>query len=158
MTVCQDAASIASLLSCAKNPSPLAEDTPGEGGCDHRVPSQSRCLQALGARPASAVFQGDGSKASLSPRQGLGAMFCRPWEGGRVGEARGGTRWSQGQSPPQVAWVWPWRPPCQSCYFFFKHFIYLFMRGRDTGRGRSRLHAGSPRWDSILGLRDHALG
>ena len=29
---------------------------------------------------------------------------------------------------------------------------------RDTGRGRSRLHAGSPTWDSILGLRDHALG
>ena len=31
-------------------------------------------------------------------------------------------------------------------------------RGRDTGRGRSRLPAGSPTWDSILGLQDHALG
>ena len=47
---------------------------------------------------------------------------------------------------------------------FFKDFIYLFMkdtegeRGRDTGRRRSRLHAGSPMWDSILGLQDHALG
>ena len=30
--------------------------------------------------------------------------------------------------------------------------------GRDTGRGRSRLHAGSPTWDSIPGLQDHALG
>ena len=30
-------------------------------------------------------------------------------------------------------------------------------RGRDTGRGRSRLQAGSPMWDSILGLQDHAL-
>ena len=30
-------------------------------------------------------------------------------------------------------------------------------RGRDTGRGSSRLHAGSPMWDSILGLQDHAL-
>ena len=30
-------------------------------------------------------------------------------------------------------------------------------RGRDTGRGRSRLHAGSLTWDSILGLQDHAL-
>ena len=30
-------------------------------------------------------------------------------------------------------------------------------RGRDTGRGRSRLHAGSPMWDSILGLQDHNL-
>ena len=27
--------------------------------------------------------------------------------------------------------------------------------GRDTGRGRSRLHAGSPMWDLILGLQDH---
>ena len=47
--------------------------------------------------------------------------------------------------------------------FFFKDFIYLFMRdtererGRDTGRGRSRLHAGSPMQDSLLGLQDHAL-
>ena len=31
-------------------------------------------------------------------------------------------------------------------------------RGRDTGGGRSRLHAGSPTWDSILGLQDRTLG
>ena len=31
-------------------------------------------------------------------------------------------------------------------------------RGRDTGRGRNRLHAGSPTWDSILGLQDQVLG
>ena len=31
-------------------------------------------------------------------------------------------------------------------------------RGRDTGRGRSRLHARSLMWDSIRGLQDHALG
>ena len=30
-------------------------------------------------------------------------------------------------------------------------------RGRDTGRGRSRLHAGSLMWESILGTQDHAL-
>ncbi|XP_041623586.1 uncharacterized protein LOC121497892 isoform X2 [Vulpes lagopus] len=40
--------------------------------------------------------------------------------------------------------------------------IYLFIhdreRGRDTGRGRSRLHAGSPTRDSIPGLQDRALG
>ena len=30
--------------------------------------------------------------------------------------------------------------------------------GRDTGRGRSRLHAGSLLWDLIPGLQDHALG
>ena len=30
---------------------------------------------------------------------------------------------------------------------------------RERGRGgRSRLHAGSPMWDSIQGLQDHALG
>ena len=29
--------------------------------------------------------------------------------------------------------------------------------GRDTGRGRSRLHAGSLMWDSIPGLQDHVL-
>ena len=46
-------------------------------------------------------------------------------------------------------------------YFFKK--IYLFIherhteRGRNTGRGRSRLHAGSPMWDSIPGFQDHTL-
>ena len=37
--------------------------------------------------------------------------------------------------------------------------MYLFMRdterGRDIGRGRSRLPAGSPIWDSIPGPQDH---
>ena len=50
-------------------------------------------------------------------------------------------------------------PSSQVSEFFLKDFlfIYLFMRdtererGRDTVRGRSRLHAGSPMWDSILG-------
>ena len=28
----------------------------------------------------------------------------------------------------------------------------------DRGEGGSRLHAGSPMWDSILGLQDHAFG
>ena len=31
-------------------------------------------------------------------------------------------------------------------------------RCKDTGGGRSRLHAGSPTWDSIPGLQDRALG
>ena len=31
-------------------------------------------------------------------------------------------------------------------------------KGRDIGRGRSRLHARSPMWDLIPGLQDHALG
>ena len=48
--------------------------------------------------------------------------------------------------------------------FFFKDFIYLFKRerereraGRDTGRGRSRLHARTPMRDSIPGPRGPAL-
>ena len=40
-------------------------------------------------------------------------------------------------------------------------FIYSWEtqreRGRDTGRGRSRLHAGSPMWDWIPGLQDLSL-
>ena len=47
-------------------------------------------------------------------------------------------------------------------FFIFMILFILFMRnterGRDTGRGRSRLHAGSPTWDLIPGLQDHALG
>ena len=30
------------------------------------------------------------------------------------------------------------------------------MRDRERGRGKSRLHAGNPTWDSIPGLQDHA--
>ena len=45
--------------------------------------------------------------------------------------------------------------------FFLKDFIYLFMRdtekGRDIGRGRIRLHAGSPVWESVMGLQDQTL-
>ena len=45
--------------------------------------------------------------------------------------------------------------------FFKDFFIYLFREGgvgRDTGRGRSRLHAGSPMQDSITDPQDHTLG
>ena len=45
--------------------------------------------------------------------------------------------------------------------FVLKDFIYLFMsdteRGRDTGRGRSRLHAGSLMQDPVPGPQDHDL-
>ena len=44
-------------------------------------------------------------------------------------------------------------------FFFFKIlFTHESERGRDTGRERSRLLAGSPSWDSIPGLQDQALG
>ena len=47
--------------------------------------------------------------------------------------------------------------------FLLKKIFYLFFhkghreRGRDTGRGKSRLHAGGPMWDSIPGPQDHDL-
>ena len=58
---------------------------------------------------------------------------------------------------PCEAWVQ--RDFRVSLFFAFKDFIYLFMKDTHTerGRGRSRLHAGSPTWDSIPGPRDHAL-
>ena len=49
------------------------------------------------------------------------------------------------------------------CLILFFLIFYLFMivterdRGRDTGRGRSRLHAGSPMRNLIPGLQDQAL-
>ena len=46
-------------------------------------------------------------------------------------------------------------------FFFFK-ILFIHEREREreaeTCRGRSRLHAGSPTWDLILGFQDHALG
>ena len=48
-------------------------------------------------------------------------------------------------------------------YFFFNFFLNLFMivmereEGRDIGRGRGRLPAGSLMQDLIPGPRDHAL-
>ena len=54
-----------------------------------------------------------------------------------------------------------WRREEIGNLFLFVCFLrfYLFMRhtGRDTGKGRSRLPAGSRMWDSILGLQDHDL-
>ena len=51
----------------------------------------------------------------------------------------------------------------ESWFNLFKDFIYLFVyerhrkRGRDIGRGRSRLSARSPMWDLIPGPWDHTL-
>ena len=48
-----------------------------------------------------------------------------------------------------------------SLLIFLRFYLFIHERhrerGRDMGRGRSRLHAGSPAWDSIPGLWDHAL-
>ena len=51
-----------------------------------------------------------------------------------------------------------------SALFFLRFYLFIHerhrdrKRGRDTGRGSSRLHAGSPTWDLIPGLQDHTLG
>ena len=46
--------------------------------------------------------------------------------------------------------------------FFLRFYLFIHERvterGRDIGRGRSRLHAGSPMWDLILEHQDHTLG
>ena len=46
-------------------------------------------------------------------------------------------------------------------FFFLKIYLFIDERhrewARDTGRGRSRLPAGSPMWDSILDPGDHDL-
>ena len=45
--------------------------------------------------------------------------------------------------------------------FFLRFDLFIHEtqreRGRDTGRGRSRLNAGSPMWDLIPGAQDHTL-
>ena len=44
-------------------------------------------------------------------------------------------------------------------FFFLRFYLFIYERGRDIGRGISRLHApGCPMWDSIPGLQDRALG
>ena len=51
---------------------------------------------------------------------------------------------------------------CRWLWHFFERFYFFIHerhteRGRDIGRGRSRLPMGSPVWDSIPGPQDHAL-
>ena len=42
--------------------------------------------------------------------------------------------------------------------FFYSWETQRERQRHNTGRGRSRLHAGSPMWDSIPGPQDHVLG
>ena len=56
----------------------------------------------------------------------------------------------------------PWHSTKVCAFFFFKTLFIDWWetqreRGRDRSRGRSRLLAGSPTWDSLPGLRGHAL-
>ena len=49
-------------------------------------------------------------------------------------------------------------------FFFLRFHLFIHERYRErdaethTGRGRNKPHAGSPTWDLIPGLQDHALG
>ena len=61
---------------------------------------------------------------------------------------------------PVLWWEqWSWL----SFFSFFLEILFVYSwetqkeRGRDTGRGKSRLNAGSPTWDSNPRLRDHDL-
>ena len=62
-----------------------------------------------------------------------------------------------GKSTRGCGWGREARRANKNFFFFFLDFIYLFMRDSERGRGRSRLHAGSPMRDLIPGLQDHAL-
>ena len=107
------------------------------------------------------LFMRDTEKERLRHRQREKQAPCREPDvglnpgtpGSCPGPKAGAHHWAtQGSPDPQIL-------------FFFKYFIIYSwdththtQRGRDTGRGRSRLHAGSLMWDSILGLQDQALG
>ena len=62
--------------------------------------------------------------------------------------------WASASLQPTSRFLWTFS-------IFFLRFIYLFLRdtegSRDTGRRRSRLSAGSPKQDSILGPQGHGL-
>ena len=98
-------------------------------------------------------------------------------EAGSMQGAQHGTRswvsritpWAEGRAKPLSHLGCPYfkASPRHTSFLslsLFKNLIYLLMRdtererGRDPGRGRSRLHAGSPTWDSIPGLQNHTPG
>ena len=89
---------------------------------------------------------------------------------GEAGSMQGARRGTRSQDPGVTPWTKGGAKPLSHpgapvlpFFFFFKR-IDLFVysrdthRGRDTGRGRSRHHAGSLTWNSILGPQDRALG
>ena len=86
-------------------------------------------------------------------------------EEGEAGSMPGAGRGTQSRDSRIAPWAKGRRqtaePPRDPLIFFLR--FYLFMidiereRGRDTGRGRSRLHARSPMWDSIPKTLDHTL-
>nr|XP_055162229.1 translation initiation factor IF-2-like isoform X1 [Nyctereutes procyonoides] len=128
--------------------------TPGPRAPGHvsRSPPGRR-LPAASARPPAA----ESAALRATPRRGQGEGTRRRPPAARSGGPR-----------PRVPGRAPsCGRPCAPGGFqrlLQRDFIYLFMRdththrerGRDAGRGRSRLHAGSPTWDSIPEPQDHA--
>ena len=63
---------------------------------------------------------------------------------------------SKGVGGELSAWQWNthpqrWRQHSGTLALFFLYLIYSFMTEREAGE-RSRLHAGNPMWDSIMGV------
>ena len=93
---------------------------------------------------SGAASLGSCHRSELGGGINCGQTTMPPWE--NVGERKEGARDLAGDTPP---------------FLFFKKILFIHerhtQRGRDAGRGRSRLHARSPTWDSIRGLRAQAL-
>ena len=69
---------------------------------------------------------------------------------------------SKGKYPQSISQQLHWYSKYVNKLLFLRFYLFIHERhtereGRDRGRGRSKFHVGSPMWDSIPGLRDHAL-
>ena len=125
------------------------------GGC--RCPEESWSRERRGPRSLCSARR---------PHRGLGSSYCLPptrLETPSEGPIACG---HPGPALPPATRVFLGVPQF-TFYFIFifiilTDFIYLFMNdregGRDPGRGRSRLHVGSPTWDPIPDLQDHTPG
>ena len=69
------------------------------------------------------------------------------------------TVWPLGMNSKVHTTECTWSQSGEAILFLKKRFIYLFIqREWERGKDTSRLHAGSPVWDSIPGLQDHTPG
>ena len=124
---------------CENGASSLKEGFSGHGGLVGSVP-----LGGSGHGPISLGFS-----IRVGQREGWGTVL--------PGRRHPGNRWWLGSSGEQVGSLLGFQKHHLSVFAFYLFFKILFMRGTDTGGGRSSLHAGSPTWDSIPGLQDQAL-
>ena len=72
----------------------------------------------------------------------LGRLFSMAWEA---------IKWFKNMDSRSQAWIWILLPFFKRYYSFIHHSLETQrQRSRDIGRGRSRLHAETLMWDSIL--------